>query len=68
MSTAPKENAAPGVGARNGGKGKSRQRNDKAKGRHRASLKLVPAWNDDGHLSGWIGVGEFRLQTVEART
>jgi|SRR5829696_3050646 len=65
----PKANARGGQGAqketaartsRNGGKETSshEKRDHKAKGHARATLKLVPAWNDDGHLSGWISLGE----------
>ena len=26
--------------------------------RSRASLRLVGAWNDDGHFCGWISLGD----------
>ena len=59
-SPVKKETAALGVGARSGGQEISLhdRRDCKAKGHARASLKLAPIWNDDGHLSGWISIGE----------
>jgi len=55
--SAPKETAAQVD--RSGGKESTYdRRDDKAKGHARATLNLVPAWNDDGHLTGWISLGE----------
>ena len=60
MSTGPNETAALGVGAQSGGKEVTKhvRRNYEAKGPERSSLKLAPAWNDHGQLSGWISLVE----------
>ena len=63
-SPAPKETAARTN--RSGGKGKhtNDRRDDSREPTRRASLKLSPIWNDDGHLSGWISLGEAAALTL----
>ena len=64
-----KRTAAPGVGARDGGKAE-----EATKQLHRAqcpaalrgsTLNLAPIWSDEGYLCGWISLDEARRSRGE---